>query len=151
VSSSPITIPPSVQVSLAAPGNRTFSKGVVNPASSATVTRNDTSVGDLTVAIASSNPGAVLLAAKPGDPPAALIDVIIPNGSYSAVFYVDAVQDNLVDGTQTSMITPSANGYIAMSDTATETESNAPALALSLASSTFADNSGTMATLSRNT
>ncbi len=151
VSSSAITIPPSVQVSLAAPGNRTFSKGTVNPASTATVTRNDTNVGSLSVTITSSNPAAVLIAANPGDTPAASINVVIPSGAFSAVFYVDAVQDNFVDGTQMSTITPSANGYVSMADTATELESNNPALSLSLASSTFADNSGTMATLSRNT
>src|SRR5208337_913803 len=75
VSSSAITIPPYVTVSLAAPGNSTFNKNTVNPASSATVTRNDTNVVSLTVSITSSNPSAVLLAANPGDTPAATINV----------------------------------------------------------------------------
>ncbi len=151
VSSSAITIPPSVTVSLAAPGNRTFNKNTVNPASSATVTRNDTNVGSLTVTITSSNPSAVLLAANPGDTPAATIDVVIPNGAYSAVFYVDGVQDNIVDGTQTSTLNPSASGYLPTPATATELETNTPTLSLTLGSTTFADNAGTTATLTRNT
>ncbi|MGP0068315.1 MAG: beta strand repeat-containing protein, partial [Isosphaeraceae bacterium] len=151
VSSSFITIPPSVQVSLAAPGNSTFNKDAVNPASSATVTRNDTNVGSLLVFITSSNPSAVLLTANPGDTPAASISVVIPNGSYSAVFYVDAVQDNIVDGTQTSSLSPSASGYLSIPATATETETNTPTLTMTLESNTFADNGWTTATLTRNT
>ncbi len=151
VSSSAITIPPSLTVSLASPGNRTFNKNTVNPASSATVTRNDTTAGNLAVTITSSNPAAVLLGANPGDTPASSISVVIPNGSNSAVFYVDAVQDNVVDGTQMSTISPSAAGYLSVSDTATELETNMPTLTLALASNTFADNGGTTATLTRNT
>ena len=147
VSTSFITIPPSVTVSLAAPGNSTFNKNTVNPATSATVTRNDTSVGNLTVTITSSDPSAVLLAAKPGDTPTASIDVVIPNGAYSAVFYVDAVQDHIVDGTQTSSLNPTAAGYLSIPATATELETNTPTLTLTLATNTFADNSGTTATL----
>src|SRR5271157_6081438 len=149
--SSAITIPPSVTVSLTAPGNSTFNKGTVNPASSATVTRNDTNVGSLGVTITSSDPSAVLLAANPGDTPAATINVVIPNGAYSAVFYVDAVQDNIVDGTQTSSLKPSASGYLSIPATATELETNTPALSLTLGSTTFADTAGTTATLTRNT
>ncbi len=151
VSSSPITIPPSVQVSLASPGNSTFNKNAANPASSATVTRNDTNVGSLSVTITSSNPSAVLLAANPGATPSASISVVIPDGAYSAVFYVDAVQDNLVDGTQTSSLNPSASSYLSIPATATELETNTPTLSLTLASNTFADNGGTTATLTRNT
>ena len=151
VSSSAIAIPPTLQVSLAAPGNVTFSKNAVNPASSATVTRNDTNVGNLSVTITSGNPSAVLLAATPGAPPAASINVVIPDGAYSAVFYVDAVQDHLVDGTQTSAISPSASGYLPIPVTATELETNTPALTLTLTTNSFADNTGTTATLTRNT
>ncbi|MHB1558117.1 MAG: SdrD B-like domain-containing protein, partial [Isosphaeraceae bacterium] len=151
VSSGTITIPPSVQVSLAAPGNRTFNKNIVNPASSATVTRNDTNVGSLSVVVTSSNPSAVLLSPTPGGTPSTSITVVIPDGSYSAVFYVDAVQDNLVDGTQTATINPTASGYLSIPDTATELETNQPTLSLTLAANTFGDNAGTTATLSRNT
>ena len=108
-------------------------------------------MGSLTVTITSSNPSAVLLAANPGDTPAASINVVIPNGAYSAVFYVDAVQDNIVDGTQTSTLNPSASGYLSIPATATELETNTPTLTLTLASNTFADNAGTTATLTRNT
>ena len=70
---------------------------------------------------------------------------------YSAVFYVDAVQDNRVDGTQTSSINPTATGYLSMPATATELETNQPAFTLTLASNTFASSGGTTATLTRNT
>jgi hypothetical protein len=83
--------------------------------------------------------------------PAASISVVIPNGSYSVVFYVDAVQDGIVDGTQTSTLTPTAAGYQSLPDTATELETNTPALTLTLASNSFADHGGTTATLARNT
>ncbi len=154
VSAAPITIPPSLQVSLAAPGSSTFYKNAVNPATSATVTRNDTDVGSLAVTVTSSNPAAVLLAASPNGTPAASIQVTIPDGSFSAVFYVDAVQDGVVDGTQTSTITaagPSNSNYVSLSAVATELESNTPALTLTLGASTFPDTGGTTATLSRNT
>ena len=149
--STAITIPPSVKVSLAAPGNSTFNKNTVNPATTATVTRNDTSVGALSVTITSVNPAAVLLAANPGDTPAASISVVIPNGAFSAVFYVDAVQDGLVDGNQTSALNPTASGYLSIPATATEVETNNPTLSLTLAPGTFTQGSGTTATLTRNT
>ncbi len=107
-------------------------------------------MGSLTVSITSSNPSAVLLADNPGDTPAASINVVIPNGAFSAVFYVDAVQDNVVDGTQTSTLNPSAAGYLSIPATSTELETNSPTLTLTLASNTFAGNGGTTATLTRN-
>ncbi len=151
VSSSSITVPPSLLVSLATPGNRTFNKNQSNPASSATVTRNDTNVGNLSVTLTSSNAAAVLLSATPNGTPSRQISVTIPNGSYSATFYVFAVQDNVVDGTQTATITPAANGYNAITDTATELESNTPVLTLTPSANTFASNGSITATLTRNT
>ena len=151
VSAAAVTVPPSLQVSLAAPGNPTFNKNATSPASSATVTRNDTNVGALTVTVTSSNPGHVLLSATPSGTASASIQVTIPNGVYSALFYVDAFQDGIVDGTETASITPTATSYVSIAGTATELETNQPALSLSLSSNTFDETAGTTATLTRNT
>lgn len=76
-------------------------------ATQATVRRNTGTAGDLAVTLASSD---TTEAAVPSS-------VTIPDGSDSATFPVTAVDDLLVDGKQTTIITASVSGYQSASDT----------------------------------
>jgi hypothetical protein len=81
-------------------------------ATTATVTRTD-AAGALTVTLGSSDTGEATVVAS----------IVIPDGqTTSAPFAITAVDDALVDGTQTVTITASAAGYVDGSDTLDVTE-----------------------------
>ncbi|MFC1766157.1 DUF4347 domain-containing protein, partial [Planctomycetota bacterium] len=67
----------------------------------ATVYRNGSTTGNLTVTLQSNDTSEATVPST----------VIIPDGVFSAVFTLTAVDDALLDGTQTVTITASANGY----------------------------------------
>ena len=73
----------------------------------ATISRNTDTTSALTVTLASSDTGEVTV-------PAA---VTIPANQASATFSIDAVDDTIVDGTQTVAIDATATGYVGGSDT----------------------------------
>jgi hypothetical protein len=79
-----------------------------NPGTSqATVKRNSATTGALTVNLASSDPSQATVPAN----------VTIPTGSSSATFTITAVNDTVLDGTQTVAITTTAAGHATSKDT----------------------------------
>ncbi|MEM8792664.1 MAG: malectin domain-containing carbohydrate-binding protein [Pseudomonadota bacterium] len=68
----------------------------------ATVSRNIDTIGDLVVTLVSDDPTAATVP----------VSVIIPDGQASVTFDVTAVDDSVVDGTQTPTITASAAGFV---------------------------------------
>ncbi|MFC1766291.1 beta strand repeat-containing protein, partial [Planctomycetota bacterium] len=72
-----------------------------------TIVRNGSTTGHLTVNLQSSDTTEATV----------FLGVIIPDGAASAVFTLNAVDDALVDGTQTVTITASAAGYLSGTDT----------------------------------
>ncbi|MEZ5330353.1 MAG: GEVED domain-containing protein, partial [Verrucomicrobiales bacterium] len=60
------------------------------------------------------------------------VAIIIAAGTNSATFFVDAVDDALVDGTQTVTFTASAPGYVSGTDTIDVTDDDTPTLTLSI-------------------
>ncbi len=96
----------------------TIAPGTVNElggpgAATATVTRNTSTNGQLTVNLASSDPGEANVP----------LNVVIPIGQNAVTFPVDAFNDFLLDGTQTVTITASSPGYIDGVDTVDVTDS----------------------------
>ena len=101
---------------------------------SATVTRSNTNIGSpLTVQLLSSDP-------SEGSGPAT---VTIPADQSSVTFTVNAVDDTLLDGTQSVTFTASAAGYI--SGTRNIDVTDAESLSVSIASSSISENGGTTA------
>ncbi|MGJ8644687.1 MAG: choice-of-anchor Q domain-containing protein [Luteolibacter sp.] len=76
----------------------------------------------------------------------------IPAGDISATATLSAVDDAIVDGTQTVTITASATGFIDGSDQLDITDDDFPTLTLSIADPSISENGGTTTvTVSRNT
>ena len=108
-----------------------------------TVARSDGTTGDLIVTLASNDTTEATVPAT----------VTIADGASSAQFTVAAVDDTLVDGTQTVTISASAGAYIGGSDTLDVTDNEALALSLSIASASVSETAGaaaTTATVTRN-
>ena len=111
--------------------------------SSVTVTRTGTS-GNLTVDLASDDTTEATVPAS----------VTIADGSDSATFTVTAVDDAIVDGTQTVTITASASGFIDGTDTVEVTDDESAGLTVTIAAASISEDAGaaaTTVTISRNT
>jgi len=112
--------------------------------SSATVSRNTGTSGNLVIDLASDN---ILEATVPAT-------VTIPDGQVENSFQVTAVDEAVVDGTQTVTISAVATGFVAASDTIDVTDDDTPTLSLSITDSSINENAGTAATtatITRNT
>ena len=108
----------------------------------ATVSRNTGTTGDLTVTLSSDDTTAGTVDAT----------VTIPDGADAATFTITAVDDAVVDGTQTATITASAAGLLDGSDSVDVTDDEVAALSLSVDLASIDENGGTAtATVSRNT
>ena len=104
-------------------------------ATTATVSRSNTDNGAaLTVALASSNAAAIGIPSS----------VTIPANQASVSFDIDAVDDDLLDGTQNATITASAAGYVSGNDSLEVTDHETVTVAIVAAS--IAENAGTAAT-----
>jgi hypothetical protein len=104
-------------------------------ASTGTVTRGNTDLGlPVTVNIGSSDTTEV---ADGGA-------VTILAGQSSATFNIDAVDDNLLDGTQTVTLTPTAPGYVSIADTIDVTDLEN--LSITVAASSVSEDAGATAT-----
>ena len=104
-------------------------------ATTATVTRSNTdTTSALTVSLLSNDTSEATVAAT----------VEIPAGQASASFDLNAVDDTLLDGTQTVTITASATGYVNGSDTVDVTDYET--LTVTVAAASFSENAGTAAT-----
>jgi hypothetical protein len=104
-------------------------------ATTGTVTRGNSDISQaLTLSITSSDTSEL---AHPGA-------VVIPAGQSSATFNIDAVDDNMLDGTQAVTLTPSAIGYVGIGDTLDVTDQEN--LSLTLGVNSVAENAGASAT-----
>ena len=84
--------------------------------------------------------------------PSMLTSVEIPANEASAEFVISAVDDFLVDGTQTTTITASANGYADAIESLDVTDDDAPTLTLTIHAASISEDGGTaFATVHRNT
>jgi subtilase family protein/Big-like domain-containing protein/Calx-beta domain-containing protein len=113
-------------------------------ATTATVTRNTDTANALLVTLTNSDTSEV------GVP----TSVTIEAGSTSAEFYIDAVDDDVADGTQTVTLTASAAGFSDGIDTIDVTDNETAMLTLVIATDSIAENAGpaaTTATVFRNT
>ncbi len=104
--------------------------------STATVTRNDGTNGNLTVNLTSSDTGEATVPAT----------VVIPDGSDSATFTVTGVDDVAVDGTQTVTITATATSYADGTDTLDVTDDDVGSLTVDVLASAISENAGNGAT-----
>jgi uncharacterized repeat protein (TIGR01451 family)/CSLREA domain-containing protein len=111
---------------------------------SATVTRQGSLVGPLTVALSSSPVGNVTLPAQ----------ITIPAGATSAAFSIQVVDDSIAEGTHVVTITASAAGYPARNATLTLNDNDTPLLTISANPTLFSEKGGATAstvTVTRNT
>ena len=105
----------------------------------ATLTRSPEDTSELTVTLSTDNG-----------------EAIVPNtvtfeaGQTTTSFDVRGVNDNLVDGTQTTMITASASGFVSGTARVDVVDSNVPTLSLLLGANTIAENGHTTAGIVRN-
>ncbi len=136
VATAPIQLPAALRLTLN-PASVREDAGV--NASRATVTRNTDTTGPLTVTLLSSDPSEASV------PPT----VIIPAGQTSTTFFVGAVADAIVDGTQTANITARAGGLADGTATITVQDVNVPALGLTLSASIADEGDYVVATLTR--
>jgi len=122
-----------------------ISEGGGAEATTATVSRNSGTRNPLTVLLSSSDTSEAIVRET----------VIIPAGqSTSAPFAVSAVDDKIVDGTQTVTFTATAAEHAAGSDAVDVTDDDRPALTVSIAAAAISEGAGpaaTTATVSRNT
>ena len=122
------------------------SEGAGPAATTATVSRTGDTSNALVVTLASNDAGEATVPAS----------VAIPAGQASSpAFNIDAVDDSIVDGTQTVTITASGSGGIVSgTDTLDVTDDDVAALTLVIAAASIAESAGagaTTATVSRNT
>jgi hypothetical protein len=123
----------------------TFSASSVSEAGgviTATLSRNTSSSASLEVAVSNDDPTAASV-------PAA---VTIPAGQSSVTFEVTGVDDDLVDGDQTAVITASAGGFVAGSASVLVVDDDIATLSLNIDIDSISEADGsTTAILSRNT
>jgi len=103
-------------------------------ATSAAVTRRGDLSSDLVVSLTSSDTSEATVPAT----------VTIPANQASVTFDIDAVDDDLLDGTQSLTITASAAGYVSGSDTLDVTDHET--LTVAIAAASIAENAGSAAT-----
>ena len=121
-----------------------ISEGGGAAATTATVTRNTDTTSALTVNLSSNDTTEATVPAS----------VTIPAGQMSATFDIDAVDDAIVDGTQTVTITASAAAHTDGSDTVDVTDDDVAMLTLTIAAAAISEGDGaaaTTATVTRNT
>lgn len=112
------------------------SEGAGVGATTALVSRNTETTGSLTVSLASDDTGEATVPAT----------VTIPAGQTSATFSIDAVDDAVIDGTQTVTITASASGLADGTDTLDVTDDDASALSVVLSASAVSESDANPAT-----
>lgn len=121
------------------------SENTGSKASTATVSRNNNTGVDLEITIVSDTTSAATVPTT----------VTIPSGQASVTFEIAAVDDTLVDGTQTAKITVSATGFESDTESLTVTDDDgAAALTLTLNPASVVENAGASAstgTVTRNT
>ncbi len=122
-----------------------FAENAGANAATGTVSRN---AGDLS--------SALTVTLTSGDTTEATVPatVTIPAGQSSATFAIDAVDDAIVDGSQTAAFTAAATSYTAGTASVSVTDNDAAALTLTINKTTFAENAGSNAatgTVTRNT
>jgi hypothetical protein len=120
-----------------------FSEGAGAAATTGTVTRNSDITSPLTVNLRSDDTSEAIVPAT----------VIIAANQFSATFDLAAVEDNLIDGTQTVTITASATGHANGTDTVAVTDNDSAALTLSIVAASISEDDGaaaTNATVTRN-
>ena len=106
-----------------------------------TVTRNTLTTNDLTVTLTTDDSGEATVPAS----------VVILAGQTSATFTITAVDDALVDGSQTVVITAAATGLASGTGSVQVTDDEAATLTLSTTDASISENGGvTMATVTRN-
>ena len=98
-----------------------ISEGAGAAATRATVTRNSGTSGDLSVTLASDDTSEATVPAT----------VTIPHGSSFATFGIDAVEDGIIDGTQTVTVTASAGGHTDATDTLNVMDNDAVGITVS--------------------
>ena len=104
-------------------------------ATTATITRsNSNNSEELTVQLVNGDPSEVSLPAS----------ITIPANSSSVTVQIDAVDDQLLDGTQSVLLTPQANGYHELSATLAVTD--VESLTITIDASHIAENDGAAAT-----
>jgi hypothetical protein len=92
------------------------------PATTAIVSRNTGSSGELTVQLSSSNPAEAVVPAS----------VVISNGQTSAAFPINTIHDGITDGNQRVTIEARAAGFTSASEVLTVTDATLPDLVVSL-------------------
>jgi hypothetical protein len=102
----------------------------------ATVTRTGSDTQAATVSLSTNSPDKIYV-------PAA---ITIPAGSASTTFNVQAIDDDIIEGTQTYAFTASAAGLVAAVGDVTVTDTDVPTLSLGLALTTVSESAGGMAT-----
>ena len=108
-----------------APQDLTEARGSVSEAAgaaatTATVSRNGSTSGDLVVDLASDDTSAATVPST----------VTILDGQSSVIFDIEAVDDSAADGTQTVTITASTSGYTSGTDTVEVTDDEASVVAI---------------------
>jgi len=131
-----VSAQPALSLSVS-PGS--FSEAAGGNAATGRVTRDGSTASALVVSLSSGDTSEVAV------PATATISV----GQAWAEFPVNAVDDVIVDGTQTVTITASATGYLAATRIVQVTDNEQPSLRLAVTPSTFAENSGSNAATAR--
>ena len=136
---------PKVSLSFA---NTVVSKGAANPATLGTLTVSTATTQAVTVLLGTTSPAITI----PGT-------AVIPANTTNVTFPVSVVQDNLVTGDRVAVVSAQLADAIsqvplphaATTAQITVTDDNGPALTVTLANSTIAENGSTTATVTRNT
>lgn len=136
-----INLPSNLSLSFS---STTFSEGAGSGSVFGTVVRNSGTANSLQVLLSSSAETAAKVPAS----------VTIPAGQTSVSFPVTAIDDALVDGSQTTTITASAAGFDPVTATLTVEDNDSPKLTVSIAPQSVSEGAGSSATtgtVSRNT
>jgi cyclophilin family peptidyl-prolyl cis-trans isomerase len=131
------------------PASPTFAEDSANAARTLTVTRTNSALTTaLTVNLSLASTGRMTL---PGN--AGTATVTIPANAASATFVVNAIDNNLVDGTGTTLLTVSATGFENVQTQLSVTDNDTPALLVTPATTGVAEDSGSgvQMTVTRNT
>ncbi len=128
-------------VSIAPTFSDTFSEGAGAGATQVRITRDDPATNDLTVNLRSSDTSEAAIQSS----------VVIPNGQSFVDVPVNAVDDSIVDGTQSVLIKASQTGYVPVKATLSVTDNDSPVtypLSATLSPAAFYENkAGTATTL----
>ncbi len=103
-----------------------------NGTTTGTIARSGPTTNSLTVSLLSSDTSEATVPAT----------VIIPAGSAIATFTVTAVDDSVLDGTQSVIITASASGFADRTVTLSVTDDEQPSLSVSATASSFSEKNG---------